>query len=87
MKSIYFTISESSQVTSQFCELARGSWKFHRGLAFYLILDFLGYSKILLEKKKGVINLLTLTYLDLIVFILLLYSIIFTCGEKSDEEQ
>lgn len=83
MKSIYFTISESSQVTSQFCELARGSWKFHRGLAFYLILDFLGNSKILLEKKKkGVID-----YLDLIVFILLLYSIIFTCGEKSDEEQ
>lgn len=39
------------------------------------------------EKKKGVINLLTLTYLDLMVFILLLYSIIFTCGEKSDEEQ
>lgn len=63
MKIIYFTISESSQVTSQFCELARGSWKFHRGLAFYLILDFLGYSKILLEKKKRVINLLTLTYL------------------------
>lgn len=38
-------------------------------------------------EKRGGINLLTLTYLDLMVFILLLYSIIFTCGEKSDEEQ